>query len=293
MSFIGYAASLNIIMGFAGYVDFGHTVFIGISGYIYALTVWYYPPLNMLQHSGWGLGAFTLAVVSGLVSAIVATLVGFAVLKLRGAYFAIATLGLNFAALYIVKSTIPALEPTKFFAAEIILPYQAIIPKAYVFNAMLIATAFALIASYITRDSRFGIGLLAIKEDEDAAESIGVPTVKYKIIAYALSAFFTGLIGALACLNRGGVDGTAFSMTHSIDMIVMIIIGGLGSVFGSMLGAYIYYWLYDTLLTTFPGINLIILGTVVAIIILFVPEGIVGWLRKYKVKNIYLRDILE
>jgi len=73
----------------------------------------------------------------------------------------------------------------------------------------------------------------------------------------------------------------------------MIIIGGLGSVFGSMLGAYIYYWLYDTLLTTFPGINLIILGVVVAIIILFVPEGIIGWLRKYKVKNIYLRDILE
>ena len=293
MSFISFAASLNIIMGFAGYVDFGHAVFIGISGYTYVLAVWYYSPLNALQHMGWGLGAFTLAVIAGLVSALIAGLVGFAVLKLRGAYFAIATLGLSFAALYIIKSTVPALEPTQFYAAEVILPYHAIIPKMYVFNAMLIATAFVLIVNYVIRNSKFGVGLLAIKEDEDAAEDIGVPTVKYKILAYLLSAFFAGLVGALISLNRGGVDETAFSLAHSIDMIVMLVIGGLGSVFGTMLGAYIYYWLYDTLLVKFPGINLIILGIIVMLIVLFAPDGIVGLFKEYKIAGKRLRELLE
>ncbi len=293
MSFIGFAASLNIIMGFAGYVDFGHAVFIGISGYTYALLVWYFQPLNTLQHSGWGLGAFALAVIAGLVSAAVAALVGIPVLKLRGAYFAIATLGLDFAALYIIKSTVPALEPTQFYAAEIILPARAIVPKAYVFNAMLLATATVLIANYIIRNSKFGAGLIAIKEDEDAAEDIGVPTTKYKILAYALGAFFAGLIGALISVNRGGVDETSFSIAHSIDMIVMLIIGGLGSVFGTLLGAYIYYWLYDTLLVKFPGINLIILGVIVAVLVLFAPDGIVGILRRYRIAGVRLRDVLE
>ena len=293
MSFIGYAASLNIIMGFVGYVDFGHSVFIGISGYAYTLLIWYYGPLNILQHSAWGVGAFMLATLTGLISAFIAVLVGIPVLKLRGAYFAIATLGLDFAALYVVKSIIPALEPTKFMAAEIILERNMIIPKNYIFNAVLIAVAFTLLANYIISNSRFGVGLIAIREDEDAAEDIGVPTTKYKIIAYALSAFFTGLLGSLISLNSGGVNEYAFSLSHSIDMIVMLVIGGLGSIFGAMLGGYIYYWLYDMLLVRFPGINLIILGIIVAAVILFAPEGIIGIIKKYKIAGIRLRDLIE
>lgn len=293
MSFIGYAAALNIIMGFTGYVDFGHTVFIGISGYTYVLLIWYLEPFNILQHFGSGIGALILAILAGLVSAVVAVLVGYPVLKLRGAYFAIATLGLDFAALYIVKSTVPALNPSQFMAAEIVLRRDLIVPKSMIFNAVLVAVSLTLLANYIISKSRFGIGLVAIREDEDAAEDIGVPTTKYKIIAYSLSAFFTGLIGSLMILNSGGVNEGAFHISHSIDMIVMLVIGGLGSVFGSILGGYIYYWLYDTLLVKFPGINLIILGIIVIIIVLFAPEGITGIISKYKIKNIKLRDLID
>lgn len=293
MGFIGYAASLNIIMGFAGYVDFGHAVFVGLSGYIYVLLIWYFEPINFLQHSAFGLGAFLVAIVAGLLAALIAVLVGYPVLRLRGAYFAIATLGLDFAALYIIKSTVPALEPTQFMAAEIVLQRNMIVPKEYIFNAVLLAVVLVLFANYIISNSKFGVGLTAIREDEDAAEDIGVPTTKYKVMAYALSAFFTGLIGSLILLNRGGVNEGAFSVAHSIDMIVMLVIGGLGSVFGSLLGAYIYYGLYDLLLIKFPGINLIILGVIVAVIVLFAPEGIVGIIKKYSIKNIRLRDVIE
>ena len=293
MYFITIAAALNIIMGFAGYVSFGQTVFLGIGGYIYALSIYYLPSLNALQRIGGGLGIIAVATIAALISMIVAASVGAAVLKLRGAFFAIATIGLDMAVMYLVLGVVPFINPTQFYGAQVILPSRCLVDKSIIFNAMLITLTATLAVNYIIRRSRFGMGLLAIKEDEDAAEVMGVPTTKYKLIAFSLSAFFTGIAGAIFYLNGGGISVGSFDLSHTVDMIVMIIIGGLGTVLGSLVGGVIYFWLYDTLLKSYPGINLIILGVIVAIIILFVPEGVIGWLRKRRVKNVYLRDILE
>ncbi len=291
--FIGVAASLNIIMGFAGYVSFGHAVFIGIGAYIYMLSVYFNPLLNTLQHSGFGVGIIIVSILAAIVAAIVAGVVGGVVLRLRGAFFAIATIGLDFTVLYIIKAVVPDLDPDYFFGAQIILPKRCIVSKSDIFNAIYITLIAVMITNYIIKRSRFGAGLVAIREDEDAAESLGVPTAKYKTLAFALSAFFTAMLGAIFFLNGGGVDEMAFSLGKSIDMIVMIIIGGLGTVIGPIIGGIIYYWLYDTLLVHYPGVNLIILGIIVALIILFAPEGIVGIIRKRTFRGLKLRDLLE
>lgn len=292
MFFIGIAMSLNLIMGFAGYVSFGHTVFLGISGYIFALIVYYNVWLAEMLDTLFGIPIFLVAIVAGGVSALVAFLVGVPVLKLRGAFFAIATIGLDFAALYIVKAFIPIINP-EFFGAQIILPAYALAYKNNVFVAMYITFALVLITNYVVRRSRFGMGLLAISEDEDAAEALGVPTRKYKLLAFALSAFFTGMLGAIFGLNAGGVDENLFNLAHTIDMIVMIVIGGIGTVMGPLVGSIIYFILYDTLLVTYPEFNLVILGSIVAVLVLFAPRGIIGIIRGKTIRGKRLRDIIE
>ncbi len=293
MYFMGIALSLNIIMGFAGYVSFGHAVFLGLGGYAYVLLVYFIKPLAELQNMGFGLGAFLVAVLAGLFAAAIAASVGAAVLRLRGAFFAIATIGLDFTALYLMKAIVPELNPEQFFGAQIILPADKIVEKDVVFNAMFLTLIILLAVNYYIRKSPFGVGLTAIKEDEDAAEVLGVPTTMFKIIAFTLAGFFAGMVGALFSLNGGGVDETLFNLGHSIDMIVMIVIGGLGTVLGPVVGSLIYFELYDLLLVHYPGVNLIILGIIVAIVVLFFPEGLIGLLRKYKVGGVRLRDLLE
>ncbi len=293
MYFMSIALSLNIIMGFAGYVSFGHAVFLGIGGYFYVLLIYFIDPLNTLQKMGYGVGSLIVAVLAGLAAALVAATVGAAVLRLRGAFFAIATIGLDFTVLYLIKAIVPELNPEQFFGAQVILPASRIVDKEIVFNAFFLTTALLIAVNYYIRKSPFGFGLTAIKEDEDAAEILGVPTTVFKVISFSLAAFFTGMVGGLWALNGGGVDESLFGLNHSIDMIVMIVIGGLGTVIGPVIGSLIYYELYDLLLVHYPGVNLIILGIIVAIMVLFFPEGLIGILRKYRVRGIRLRDILE
>ena len=293
MYFMGIALSLNIIMGFAGYVSFGHAVFLGIGGYFYILLIYFYEPFNQLQRLGYGLGALSVAIVAGIGAAIVAATVGSAVLRLRGAFFAIATIGLDFTALYLIKAIVPEMNPEQFFGAQVILPADRIIEKDIIFNSFFLVLAVLMAVNYYIKKSPFGIGLTAIKEDEDAAEVLGVPVTMFKVIAFSLAAFFTGVIGGLWALNGGGVDETLFGLNHSIDMIVMIVIGGLGTALGPLVGSLIYYELYDLLLVHYPGVNLIILGIIVAIMVLFFPEGLIGILRRYRIMEIRLRDVLE
>lgn len=293
MYFMGIALSLNIIMGFAGYVSFGHAVFLGLGGYAYVLLVYFIEPLAALQRMWFGLGAFIIAALAGLFAAAIAASVGAAVLRLRGAFFAIATIGLDLTVLYLMKAIVPELSPEQFFGGQVILQSDRIVSKEIVFNAMFLTITILLALNYYIRRSAFGVGLTAIKEDEDAAEVLGVPTTMFKTIAFTLAGFFTAMVGALFSLNSGGVDENLFNLGQSIDMIVMIVIGGLGTVLGPLIGSLIYYELYDLLLVHYPGVNLIILGVIVAIVVLFFPEGLVGLLRKYRVKGVRLRDLLE
>ena len=275
LMFIALASSLNIIMGFTGYVNFGHIVFFGLGGY----TGFY-----LLSAQGWPL--FAAAIGGGLLSAFIAGLVGLAVLRLRGAYFALATIGINEAARAFVSNFEPYGGATGMFvnfsAYE---KYGGPGPALWTtFTFLWITTLVVLLVSYLVKHSRFGLGLLAIREDEDAAMVMGVKAPQAKTITYVISAFFPGVIGTLYFFKNGNIEpGDAFQLHMSIEMLVMVMLGGMGTVMGPLVGAVGYQWLRGYLLTSpiFKDLHLAVAGAMLLLIILFVPAGVVGWVRNH------------
>ncbi len=284
LMYIALAISLNILMGFTGYVSFGHVVFFGIGGYISFVLLYYYK-----------ISIFLALLFAGIFATIIACLLGLVVLNLRGAYFAIATIGINEA----IKALVNNLE---FLGGAEGLFFNMKIYKAYggaqnalwlSFYLLGIITIIALITSYIIKHSKFGLGLFAIREDEDAASTLGVNTKLFKTIAFMISAFFPAIIGGIFFFKNGSIDpGSAFSLTKSVEMIFMVMLGGIGSILGPVLGAITYDKIKETLLVseTFKNLHLTISGLILLLIVLFVPEGIVGFLRK-KIK--VLKNILD
>ena len=267
------ASSLNILLGYTGYVSFGHIVFFGLGGY----TGFYLLSVHDLH-----LGVAVLA--GGLSAGLLAFLLGKAILRLRGAYFALATIGVNEAFKAFAKNFDPVGGPigmTLNFSV-----YQAYgganraLWIAYISLAIL--TLIVVLVSYLVKTSRFGLGLMAIRENEDAAEVMGVNAPNAKTWAYVLSAIFPGMVGALFFFKNGNIEpGDAFVLHQSIEWIVMVMLGGQGTVLGPIIGAAGYQRLRGLLLVSplFKNIQLAVAGVLLLVIILFVPAGVVGWLR--------------
>jgi branched-chain amino acid transport system permease protein len=267
------ASSLNIILGYTGYVSFGHVVFFGLGGYVglYLMTV--------LNASLW------LAIpTGGLAAALLAFLLGKAILRLRGAYFALATIGVNEA----MRAFINNFEP---FGGPLGLDLNFNVYQNYggaaqalwtTYYLLVVMTLAAIVLSYLVKTSKFGLGLVAIREDEDAAEVMGVVTPNAKTWAYVLSAILPGMVGVLFFFKNGNVEpGDAFRLHFSIEFLVMVMLGGFGTVSGPILGAAGYQRLRGYLLTSpiFKDSQLSVAGVLLLVIILFIPAGAVGWLR--------------
>ncbi len=270
---VGLASSLNILLGYTGYVSFGHIVFFGLGGY----TGFYF----LSQHN-WSLLASSLA--GGVLSAGLAGLVGLAVLRLRGAYFALATIGINEAARAFVSNFEPFGGATGLFINfSAYDQYGGAGPALWTaFIFLWVVTLAVLATSFLVKHSRFGLGLLAIREDEDAAMVMGVKAPQAKTIAYVISAFFPGMIGTLYFFKNGNVEpGDAFQLHMSIESLVMVMLGGQGTVLGPMVGAITYQGLRGYLLTSpiFKSLHLAVAGLILLLIVLFVPAGAVGWFR--------------
>jgi branched-chain amino acid transport system permease protein len=267
-------ASLNVLLGFTGYVSFGHVVFFGLGGYV---------GIYLMSAQGWPL--WIAAPAGGLASGILAFLLGKAILRLRGAYFALATIGINEA----MKAFINTFGP---FGGPIGMTLKFKVYNDYggAANALWIAyygiftlAILAVLLNFIIKNSKFGLGLMAIREDEDAAEVMGVVTPNAKTWAYVLSAILPGIVGALFFFKNGNIEpGDAFRLNYSIEMLVMVMLGGQGSVLGPVLGAAGYQGLRGFLLTSpvFKNIQLSVAGALLLLIVLFIPAGAVGWLRR-------------
>ena len=289
MFWITLAISLNIIMGFAGYVSFGHVVFVGLGGYTMAILM--EMALKGLADQNQLLAA-TLGVLAGAgLAAAIAGSIGAIVLRLRGVFFAIATIGLDLTAMYLF-----IMLPTAAGGGEI---YFSHIPTLTTI-ALYTWTVFAvsIIVMILVKKSRLGMGLEAIREDEDAAESLGVPTARYKTIAYIISGLLAGAMGAVYAWRTLSVTpAEAFDLIYSIKMIVIIVVGGMGTLLGPVVGGFIYYLLY-LYFTTNPALSPIadmIMGLLAIIIILFLPRGVVGYVRllKLRIAGRPLHKILE
>jgi branched-chain amino acid transport system permease protein len=143
-------------------------------------------------------------------------------------------------------------------------------------------TLLTVITSFVVRTSKFGLGLLAIRENEDAAEVMGVVTPSAKTWAYVLSAIVPGMIGVLFFFKNGNVEPhVAFPLHASIELLVMVMLGGQGTVLGPIFGALLYQGMRGYLLTSdiFRDIQLSVAGLLLLLIVLFIPVGAVGWIR--------------
>ena len=273
LMFAALASSLNILLGYTGYVSFGNIVFFGLGGYV---GFW------LLSQLGWSL--YPAMLMGGVASGLLAAVLGFALLRLRGAYFALATIGINEAARAFVNNFEPwggATGMSLNFA--VYRQYGGAANALWLaYTLMLIITLIVVVVSFFIKDSRFGLGLFSIREDEDAALVMGVNATLYKTIAFVASAFFPGIIGVLFFFKNGTVEpADAFRLNTSIEMLVMVMLGGQGTVSGPVIGASLYQWLRGALLTTpfFKELHLVFAGVILLLIVLFVPAGLVGWLR--------------
>ncbi len=270
---IAFASSLNILLGYTGYVSFGHIVFFGLGGYV-----------GFFLMDAYGVHLVFAALAGGLSAGILAFLLGKAILRLRGAYFALATIGVNEAMRAFIKNFDPFGGPigmTLNFRVYSVYggPDQALW-IAYIGTALL--TLVVVLVSFLIKTSRFGLGLMAIRENEDAAEVMGVVTPSAKTWAYVLSAVFPGMLGVLFFFKNGNIEPRdAFVLHQSIEGIVMVMLGGQGTVLGPILGGAVYQRLRGLLLVSplFKNIQLAVAGVLLLIIVLFVPAGVIGWLR--------------
>jgi branched-chain amino acid transport system permease protein len=220
MMFVGLASSLNILLGYTGYVSFGHIVFFGLGGY----TGFYFLSIHNLP-------LLVSALLGGLISAILAGLIGLAYC-LQGLFCFGHDWGVKRPAFL---SAISGLRWCRRLAVNYSV-YQSYGGPGCLwttFTYLWLTVLVTVITSYLVKNSRFGLGLLAIREDEDAAMVMGVKAPQAKTIAYMFSAFFPGIIGTLYFFKNGNVEpGDAFQLHMSIEMLVMVMLGGMGTALG-------------------------------------------------------------
>lgn len=270
LMWVAMSSSWNILGGFAGYISLGHSVFMGIGGYVAGVLLYYHD-----------VSPFLTAPLGGLIAVAVGFLAGFVTLRTRGPAFIISSIALLFMFL-LMTDNFEYLGG----AAGLPLPSPPLsqewlrVPFYY---AMLLIAMGAVWTSYRVAHSKFGMGLRAIAEDEVKAEVAGVPTRLYKISAFAISTFWVGVAGAIYGYSIAFIRPTVFfTIAISAQMVLMAIIGGKGTVAGPVIGAVLIYAINEMTLVVFGAseFNIVVQGAMLVAVLLFFPLGIVGSLRK-------------
>jgi branched-chain amino acid transport system permease protein len=282
MMFSTITLALNFIAGYAGYAAFGNVVFMGIGAYTTAI---------LMVNAGipWWIGI----IAGGLLSSLYAVLLGLPILRLRGHYFAIATLGVN--------------EATKQFALiykgltqggmGITLPLSSLGINA--FNNLIYYVMFAILlacflTTYVISRNRIGYALRAIRANEDAAQMSGIRTTYYKIVAWAFSGFFTGLVGGLYAYWFTFIEpANVFNIMISVKAFVMMLLGGGGTVLGPVLGAAVLELVSELVWGEFLTIHMLIFGAIIVLVILFLPSGMMELFRKRYSLSALLSNLKE
>jgi branched-chain amino acid transport system permease protein len=270
---IGKAGCWNVVAGYTGYIDFGAVGYFGIGSYVTAL-------LMAKAHF-----PFLLSILlSGLISGGIAFPIGLPTLRLKGAYFGIATLAFAEA----MKQIVLEFDQTvgvHFFEG----PHGITLPigpgNEFFYYIGFVVMIGVIGMTYWIRRSKFGYALRAIREAEHAAELSGVNTLKAKVEAYMISAFFLGMIGGIEAYWLTYITPhMVFDILVTIQIIVMALLGGIGTLIGPVIGAAFLTILYEILHRDFPYTYAIIVGFVIVTVILLMPKGIVGTL-KVKIKT--------
>ena len=251
------AVSLNLITGFTGQFSLGHAGFMSIGAYVCAIITLRIPTIP----------GFIIGVLAGaLVAATVGVLVGLPTLRLRGDYLAIATLGMA----EIIRIVFLNMDSITNGAAGL-----QDIPQFINWRWLFLYTAgtILIISNFIK--SSHGRACISIREDEIAAEAMGINSTKYKVIAFTIGAFFAGIAGALYASTFNFIDPKIFGFSKSIDILVIVVLGGLGSISGSIIAA-ILLAVVTTYLQAFANIQMILYSLLLVVIMIFRPQGLMG-----------------
>jgi branched-chain amino acid transport system permease protein len=260
--------SWNLLSGYAGQVSFGHAAFFGVGAYSAGLLTLHYS-----ISPWWGI------LLGPVVATVAALPIGVICFRLRGPYFALAMLALG------EIFRLVFLNLTSFTnGAKGILIMPAITSKIFYYYAGLGMLAITLLATYMIVHSKIGYYLVSIREDQDAATSLGIPTTLYKNLALLPSAFFTGLAGAFYMNYVAFIDpNIVFNLTNiSVMVILVVMLGGVATTWGPTIGAALYIVMGELFRTTLGSANVLIFGILVCVIIMFLPNGIAGELDLLK-----------
>jgi branched-chain amino acid transport system permease protein len=297
--FIVMATAWNIIGGIAGYAAFGNVAFFGIGAYTTGM---------LIAKAKWPfLAALPFA---PLLAAVFAAVVGLPLLRLRGHYFAVASLGVGVALGELVQNLDFRGEPMFGGASGLFLPIYSIDNRGlYFFYLMCGAAALSIAVTWWVLRSRFGYGLIAIRENEEAAAVVGVNTTAYKVAAFALAAALTGLAGGIFAQWNVFVDqDNSFPIAYNVQMILMALLGGTGTVFGPAVGAVLLQLLIQFLGGSLPIsfdipfvseaarpiLAQVILGLLLVGVVIFVPRGVIDFFGgRSRLSLSYLRRSLR
>ncbi|MDQ7784699.1 MAG: branched-chain amino acid ABC transporter permease [Desulfomonilaceae bacterium] len=289
LMWVAIGSGWNLIAGFTGQVSFGDAAFFGTGAYTAGLLAH-----KLGMSAWWGLG------LGGIFAVIIAFPFGWICFRLRGAYFALATLALN----EVMRHTATIWESLTEGMVGILIMQTFVSKIPYYYIALAIAVV-SLISVQVVMSSRWGYYFVSIREDQDAAESIGIDTHYYKMVSLCLAAYLTGLAGSLYMNYMGFIDPTIVFSLHDISIMAILvgIVGGVGTVYGPAVGAFIMVAVSEVFrtggfgllekLTAATGSPVMVLvtkyikeahvltfGLLVIFVILFLPNGVVGGWRK-------------
>lgn len=262
------AVSLNLIIGITGQFSLGHAGFMAVGAYCVAITLRSIP----------GYPGFFLGILIGLViTTILSFIIAIPTLRLRGDYLAIATLGFS----EIIRIAILNMKITG--GAGGISPIQPLLTWPLLF----LFIVFSLVVVVMFKNSRFGRACISIREDEIAAQSMGIPITRYKVFAFTIGVCLASIAGGLYAVGFNVITPTIFTFTKSIDILVIVVFGGLGSITGSIVSA-IVLGIINILLVGFTDIKMILYSITLILLMIFRPSGLLGN-KEFSFKKLFAR----
>ena len=258
------AVSLNVTTGYLGQLPLGHAGFMAVGAYTGGI-------LLKAMESKSPSAALGALLAAGVVAAIFGIIIGIPALRLKGDYLAIITLGFG----EIIRVVLTNIDSVLGFKLTYGASGLKRIPKISTFTLVLLCVIVTCTVIHMVMKSRHGRAILAIRDNEIAAESCGVPVTYYKVFAFSLSAFFAGIAGCLYGGYIGSLQPGSFGFMRSIEILVMVVLGGRGSMLGSILAACVLTVLPEAM-RGFEDLRMVMYSLVLIVMMLFRPEGLLG-----------------
>ena len=269
----GLGVAWAILGGFAGYASFGHAAFIGVGAFAAGLVE------SQCTTLAPGLQLIVGLVAGTACCALLSALIAYPILRLRGTFFAIAMLGVSHVCAEVTNNV-------DFFQGSMGLNFPPIAPSgmdpaSFFYEVYLAGALLVLLVAWQVRRSRFGAGLLSIREDEDTARMLGVPTERYKRIAFVVSAVLTGLMGVIFAHSLGYITTeSVYRDDTNLSLIVYSLLGGMGTLFGPVIGAGLLVFITQVVLARLLDFHLFATGLLLVLLVLAAPGGVSGLLKR-------------